>query len=270
MRSDLVETQAVPKVAYEEVLLAEAGIYVEDVTVVRGGHTALTDITFSVGAGTLLGVLGPNGAGKSSLFGAIAGTLPVAKGRVTLHGLAALSSALAYVPQRDSINWVFPATVADVVMMGRNWNVGWLRQPGKEDKEMVQFCLERVNLWEHRNDLVTELSGGQRQRVFIARALAQEATVILLDEAFSGVDVGAQEGIIEVLRSLRDEGKIVLLATHDLTNLAERFDSVLCINHHVCAYGSPEEAFTPEVLEELYGSHGIEFTTDHFIHRHHA
>ena len=270
MRNHLAQTDASPRHEHDEVLLAEAGISVENATVVRGGHTALTDITFSVGAGTLLGVLGPNGAGKSSLFGAIAGTLPLAQGKVTLHGLAALPSALAYVPQRDSINWVFPATVADVVMMGRNWNLGWLRQPGKEDKEMVRFCLERVSLWEHRNDLVTELSGGQRQRVFIARALAQEATIILLDEAFSGVDVGAQEGIVEVLRSLRDEGKIILLATHDLTNLAERFDRVLCINHHVCAYGPPEEAFTPEVLQELYGSHGIEFTTDHFVHRHYA
>lgn len=270
MRSNLAESQALPQIAPAEMPLAEAGISVEDVTVVRGGHTALTDVTFSVGSGTLLGVLGPNGAGKSSLFGAIAGTLPVAKGEVTLHGLAALRSALAYVPQRDSINWAFPATVADVVMMGRSWNVGWLRRPGREDKEMVQFCLERVNLWEHRNNLITELSGGQRQRVFIARALAQEATVILLDEAFSGVDVGAQEGIVEVLRSLRDEGRIVLLATHDLTNLAERFDCVLCINCHVCAYGRPDAAFTPEVLEELYGSHGIEFSADHFAHRHHA
>ena len=269
MRNNSVqEMAAVPGVVDDR--LAEAGISVSDVTVFRGGHKALADITFSVGAGTLMGVLGPNGAGKSSLFGAIAGTLPVAEGRVTLHGLAALRGALAYVPQRDSINWVFPATVVDVVMMGRGWNVGWLRQPGSEDREMVRLCLERVNLWEHRNDLITELSGGQRQRVFIARALAQEASVILLDEAFSGVDVGAQEGIVEVLRSLRDEGKIVLLATHDLTNLAARFDSVLCINHHVCAYGPPDEAFTPEVLEELYGSHGIEFSADHFMHRHHA
>ena len=251
-------------------MATEAGITVEDVSVVRGGHTALTDITFSVDGGTLMGVLGPNGAGKSSLFGAIAGTLPIAKGTVTLHGRASRSSGLAYVPQRDSINWVFPATVIDVVTMGRGWNVGWLRQPARKDREMVRLCLERVNLWEHRNDLVTELSGGQRQRVFIARALAQEASVILLDEAFSGVDVGAQEGIVEVLRSLRDEGKIVLLATHDLTNLAERFDSVLCINHHVCAYGPPEEAFTPEVLEEMYGSHGIEFAPEHFTHHHHA
>ena len=269
MRNHLVQSEAGPASQLDEVI-AEAGISAENVTVVRGGHTALTDITFSVGAGTLMGVLGPNGAGKSSLFGAIAGTLPLARGKVTLHGLAALDSGLAYVPQRDSVNWVFPATVTDVVMMGRGWNVGWLRQPAREDREMVRLCLERVNLWEHRNDLVTELSGGQRQRVFIARALAQEATVILLDEAFSGVDVGAQEGIVEVLRSLRDEGKIVLLATHDLTNLAERFDSVLCINHHICAYGPPEEAFTPEVLQELYGSHGIEFASDHFIHRHHA
>ena len=107
--------------------------------------------------------------------------------------------------------------------------------------------------------MMNELSGGQRQRVFIARALAQEATIVLLDEAFSGVDVGAQEGIVQVLQTLRDEGKIVLLATHDLTNLAERFDQVLCINRHVCAFGPPAQAFTPEVLEELYGSHGIDF-----------
>lgn len=238
-------------------MAAEVGITVEDVTVVRGGYTALTDVTFSVNAGTLMGVLGPNGAGKSSLFGAIAGTLPLTRGKVTLHGIAGKHSGLAYVPQQDSINWMLPVTVMDVVMMGRNWNIGWLRQPGRQDKKMAQICLERVNLWEQRNDLVRELSGGQRQRVFIARALAQEASIVLLDEAFSGVDVGAQEGIVEVLRSLRDEGKIVLLATHDLTNLAQRFDSVLCINCHVCACGPPSEAFTPDVLEELYGAHVI-------------
>ena len=244
-------------------------ITVEEVTVERGGHMALTDVTFDVDTGTLMGVLGPNGAGKSTLFDAIAGVLPIARGAVKLHGAAAETGALAYVPQRDSINWSFPATVRDVVAMGRSGNIGWFRQPGKRDREMVRVCLERVDLWEHRSDMVTELSGGQRQRVFIARALAQEASVILLDEAFSGVDVGAQEGIVEVLQSLRDEGKTVLLATHDLTNLAERFDQILCINHHVCAHGPPDEAFTPEVLEELYGSHGIEFAPEHFLHRHH-
>ena len=241
----------------------EPGITVKDLTVVRGGHTALTDVTFDVGPGTLMGVLGPNGAGKSTLFDAIAGVLPITQGTVDLHGAEARKGALAYVPQRDSINWVFPATVQDVVTMGR-CNVGLFRHPGKRDREMVRVCLERVGLWEQRSNLMTELSGGQRQRVFIARALAQDARVILLDEAFSGVDVGAQEGIVEVLQSLRDEGRIVLLATHDLTNLAQRFDQVLCINHHVCAYGPPEEAFTPDVLEELYGSHGIEFDPNHY------
>ena len=242
----------------------EPGISVEGLSVERGGHKALIDISFDIGPGVLVGVLGPNGAGKSTLFDAIAGILPATQGTVTRRGAAAQEGALAYVPQRDSINWVFPATVHDVVMMGRENHIGMLRRPAKRDRESVRVCLERVDMWEQRASLVTELSGGQRQRVFIARALAQEAIVILLDEAFSGVDVGAQEGIVEVLQSLRDEGRSVLLATHDLTNLAQRFDQVLCINHHVCAYGPPDEAFTPEVLEELYGSHGIEFAPDHF------
>ena len=241
----------------------KAGITVEDLTVVRGGHTALTDVNFEVGPGVLMGVLGPNGAGKSTLFDAIAGVLPVAQGRVDLHGAEARKGALAYVPQRDSINWVFPATVQDVVTMGC-CNVGVFRRPGKRERELVQVCLCRVGLWERRSSLMTELSGGQRQRVFIARALAQEASIILLDEAFSGVDVGAQEGIIEVLQSLSDENRIVLLATHDLTNLAQRFNQILCINHHVCACGPPEEAFTHDVLEELYGSHGIELDQNHY------
>ncbi len=244
--------------------VSNPGITMEDVTVLRGGHTALTEVSFSVGSGTLMGVLGPNGAGKSTLFEAIVGLLPLSKGTVKLHGSATEKGGVAYVPQRDKINWQFPATVQDVVTMGRGWNVGWFRQPGRRDREMVRDCLDRVDLWDRRASLVTQLSGGQRQRVFIARALAQEASVILLDEAFSGVDVGAQEGIIEVLQSLRDEGRVVMLATHDLTNMAQRFDQILCINHHVCAQGSPDEAFTPEVLEELYGSHGIEFAANHF------
>ena len=243
---------------------SDLSISVEDLTVVRGGHIALTDVTFSVTEGTLMGVLGPNGAGKSTLFGAIAGTLPIAQGTIRLHGAASKKGALAYVPQRDRINWSFPATVQDVVTMGRYWNIGWLRQPGRRDKEMVRSCLERVGMWEERSSLVTRLSGGQRQRVFIARALAQEASVILLDEAFSGVDVGAQEGIVEVLQSLRSEGRVVLLATHDLTNLSGRFDQCLCLNHHVCACGPPADVFTAEVMEELYGSHGLELAPDHY------
>ena len=250
-------------------MASETGITVEDVTVERDGYRALFDVTFDVGQGSLVGVVGPNGAGKSTLFDAVAGILPIAQGTVDLHGAEARNGALAYVPQRDNINWRFPATVLDVVMMGRHCHVGLLRNPGRRDRDMAQSSLERVGLWDRRSSMMNELSGGQRQRVFIARAVAQEATIVLLDEAFSGVDVGAQEGIVQVLQTLRDEGKIVLLATHDLTNLAEGFDQVLCINRHVCAFGPPAQAFTPEVLEELYGSHGIDFTRTHGDHGEH-
>ena len=234
----------------------------QDVTVEFDGHMALNNVTFDVDAGTLMGVVGPNGAGKSTLFNAIAGLLPVRRGKVTLHRVDQGSGALAYVPQRESVNWRFPVTVTDVVMMGRCCRLGWFRRPGKRDRELVNACLGRVGLWDHRSALMTELSGGQRQRVFVARALAQEASVLLLDEAFSGVDTGAQEGLVEVLHTLRDEGRIIMLATHDLTNLGGRFDQVLCLNRNVCACGPPDQVFTSEVMEQLYGAHGLRLTMD--------
>ncbi len=239
-----------------------ASMSLHGVTVEFDGYMALNDVTFDVGAGTLMGVVGPNGAGKSTLFNAIAGLLPVRQGRVTFNRLDQGSGALAYMPQRERVNWRFPVTVMDVVMMGRCCRLGWFRRPGKRDRELVNACLGRVGMWDHRSALMTELSGGQRQRVFVARALAQEASVLLLDEAFSGVDVGAQEALVEVLQTLRDEGRIVLLATHDLTNLAGRFDQVLCLNRHVCACGPPGQVFTSEVMEELYGAHGVRLTVD--------
>ena len=186
-----------------------ASVSLQGVTIELGGHMALSDITFGVEAGTLMGVVGPNGAGKSTLFNAIAGLLPVRQGKVTLHRADPESGELAYVPQRESVNWRFPVTVMDVVMMGRCCRLGWFRRPGKKDREIVNVCLGRVGLWDLRSALMTELSGGQRQRVFVARALAQEASVLLLDEAFSGVDAGAQEELVEVLRTLRNEGRIV-------------------------------------------------------------
>ena len=234
----------------------------EGVSVEVGGHMAVSNVTFDVEAGTLMGVVGPNGAGKSTLFSAIAGLLPVRQGKVILHRAGQASGGLAYVPQRESVNWRLPVTVMDVVMMGRCCRLGWFRRPGKRDREIVKACLGRVGLWDHRSALMTELSGGQKQRVFVSRALAQEASVLLLDEAFSGVDVAAQEALVGVLQTLRDEGRIVLLATHDLTNLAGRFDQVLCLNRHVCACGPPEQVFTSEVMEQMYGAHGVRLTTD--------
>ena len=234
----------------------------QDVTVEFDGQTALSNVTFDVSAGTLMGVVGPNGAGKSTLFHAIAGLLPVRRGKVTLHRVERESGALAYVPQRESVNWRFPVTVTDVVMMGRCCKLGWRRRPGKRDREFVNACLCRVGLWDHRSALMTELSGGQRQRVFVARALTQEASVLLFDEAFSGVDVGAQEDLVEVLQTLKKEGRIVLLATHDLTNLAGRFDQVLCLNRQVCACGPPDQVFTSKVMEQMYGAHGVRLAMD--------
>tara|TARA_B100000809_G_scaffold10885_1_gene10256 strand:- start:92 stop:865 length:774 start_codon:yes stop_codon:yes gene_type:complete len=241
--------------------VAAPALSVEGVSVEWGGFRVLNDVSFSTTAGTLIGVVGPNGAGKTTLFNVISGVTPNYTGRVLLHGADADRSkgALAYVPQRERVNWRFPLNVSEVVMLGRSQRIGLFRRPGKRDRDAVESSLRRVGLWEQRSALVAELSGGQRQRVFVARALAQEAEIILLDEAFSGVDVGSQEGLVSVLRELRDDGKVVLIATHDLTNLAQRFDEVLCLNHHVCAFGPPEIAFTEDVLEELYGSHGVEF-----------
>jgi ABC-type Mn2+/Zn2+ transport system ATPase subunit len=241
---------------------------VEHVTVQYGEFKALDDVTFEAGPGTLLGVVGPNGAGKSTLFAVITGATSAQHGRVVAEGTSPndRGGTLAYVPQRERVNWRFPLRAVDVVMLGRASRIGWLRRPGREDRDLVKLCMNRVAMWEHRDDLMTELSGGQRQRVFVARALAQQADILLFDEAFSGVDVASQEGLVDVLRSLRDEGRIILMATHDLTNLAERFDQVLCLNHHVCAFGPPEEAFTPAVLEELYGAHGVEFAEHHSHH----
>ncbi|MDA1229018.1 MAG: metal ABC transporter ATP-binding protein, partial [Chloroflexi bacterium] len=194
-------------------------------------------------------------------FNAVAGILPLQTGRVLIYGVPPDKSKgrIAYVPQREEVNWRFPLTAVDVVLLGRSRKVGWLRRAGKKDTAIVESSLKRVGMWDERSSLINELSGGQRQRVFVARALAQEADILLLDEAFSGVDVASQEGLVTVLRGLRDDGKTILMATHDLTNMAERFDEVLAINHHVCAFGSPETAFTPEVLEELYGAHGVVF-----------
>ena len=239
-----------------------ASMSLQDVTVELDGHMALSNVTFDVHAGTLMGVVGPNGAGKSTLFNAIAGLLPVRRGKVTLHRVDRRSGALAYVPQQESVNWRFPVTVMDVAMMGRCCKLGWCRRPGKKDRDLVDACLYRVGLWDHRSALMTELSGGQKQRVFVARALTQEASVLLLDEAFSGVDVGAQEGLIEVLQTMKNEGRIVLLATHDLTNLASRFDQILCLNRQVCACGPPDQVFTSEVMEKLYGAHGVRLARD--------
>ena len=230
----------------------------EDLTVDLGGVRVLDQVSFTAGPGCLMGVVGPNGAGKSTLFNAILNLLPVTAGRVLIHGksVAETLGMVAYVPQQEKVNWRLPMSVWDVVMLGRTRKIGWFRRPGRADRDSVEDALGQVGMWERRSSLVGELSGGQRQRVFVARALAQGADIMLLDEAFSGVDIASQEALVSVLLTLRDQGKTVLLSSHDINHLAHYCDECLCLNCQVCACGRPEEVLTPDVLEELYGPYG--------------
>ncbi len=232
-------------------------IEVNDVSVKYGDVPVLENVSFSIEHGVMVALVGPNGAGKSTLFKAILGLIPISSGEIYIHGLpfARIRGELAYIPQSEQVNWLFPLTATDVVMLGRQRKIGWFKKPSQTDREFVYASLERVGLVDRENSLITELSGGQRQRLFVARALAQEAHTLLLDEAFSGVDIASQEGLMDMLNSLTEEGKTILLSTHDLTNMSGRFDLCCCLNKHVCAFGKPSEAFTPEVLEELYGTH---------------
>ena len=230
---------------------------------------ALDDVSFAIPQGVLTGVVGPNGGGKSTLFNALVGLQPVAHGTILINGSPPGNSngEVSYVPQTDRINWRFPLSVRDVVSLGQSGKGTLLHNLGFKTDSIIEESLRKVDMWDTKDDLVSTLSGGQRQRTFIARALTQEADILILDEAFSGVDISSQEGVLSVLRSLRDEGKTILMATHDLNTLSDRFDEVLCINRHICAHGRPETVFTKDVLTELYGSHGGMFA-GHQIGRH--
>ena len=234
------------------------GIAAEDVTVTyRNGHTALRHASFSVPKGTITALVGVNGAGKSTLFKAIMGFVPVAAGKVTILGLsvreALKKNLVAYVPQAEEVDWTFPVLVEDVVMMGRYGHMNWLRIPTKRDHEMVDEALSRVNMTAYRKRQIGELSGGQRKRVFLARALAQEGQVILLDEPFTGVDVTTEEQIIELLGKLRDEGRVMLVSTHNLGSVPDFCDRTVFVKGTVIASGPTKETFTEANLERAFG-----------------
>ncbi|GMB81865.1 manganese/iron ABC transporter ATP-binding protein [Shinella zoogloeoides] len=234
------------------------GIVAEDVTVTyRNGLTALRHASFSVPKGTITALVGVNGAGKSTLFKAIMGFVPVAAGKVTILGLsvreALKRNLVAYVPQAEEVDWTFPVLVEDVVMMGRYGHMNWLRIPTKRDHEMVEEALARVNMTGYRKRQIGELSGGQRKRVFLARALAQEGQVILLDEPFTGVDVTTEEQIIELLGKLRDEGRVMLVSTHNLGSVPDFCDRTVFVKGTVIASGPTAETFTEANLERAFG-----------------
>jgi ABC-type Mn2+/Zn2+ transport system ATPase subunit len=224
-----------------------AVLTVRDLCVRYNGVVGIDSLSFEVFAGERIAVIGPNGAGKSSLMKAIMGLV------IPNGGAIELRRPLGYVPQQETINWDFPVTLRDAVMMGRTRLVGWLRWPGRDQWQTVDEALARVDLLALADRPVGSLSGGQRRRMFIARALAQEAEILILDEPFSGVDVHAQGEIMEVLDKLQQEGITILLSTHDLGLAFRRFDRVLALRQRLIAYGTAEEIYVPEVLEQLYG-----------------
>jgi manganese/iron transport system ATP-binding protein len=218
---------------------------------------AIQGITFAIPPGQMVGVIGPNGAGKTTLFKAILGLIPRQQGEILLHESPTLPqrSMMGYLPQLEDINRGFPVSVEDVVMMGRYPRVGWCRRPGPEDAAAVRQALTRVDLLAHSRTQIGRLSGGQQQRAFLARVLAQDPHLLLLDEPVSGVDATTQHAIFGLLEDLRSQGKTVMVATHDLNCVIERFDQVLCLNRRVIAYGPPKEVFHEDILDRTYGNH---------------
>ena len=234
------------------------GLDVDRITVTyRNGHTALSNASFSIPRGTITALVGVNGSGKSTLFKAIMGFVPLARGTVSILGgdasTALRRNLVAYVPQAEDVDWHFPVLVEDVVMMGRFGHMNWLRIPAARDREMVDAALCRVDMGAYRKRQIGELSGGQKKRVFLARALAQEGRVILLDEPFTGVDVKTEEQIIALLRELREEGRVMLVSTHNLGSVPEFCDRAVLINRTVLAYGFTEDVFTRSNLEQAFG-----------------
>jgi len=231
---------------------------VEDVSVAYpNGTVALRDTSFSLGAGTIAGLVGVNGSGKSTLFKAIMGFVTPARGSVTIAGLpvrdALRRNLVSYVPQAEEVDWNFPVLVEDVVLMGRYGHMGFFRRARPQDRQKVDEALQRVGMADFRKRQIGELSGGQKKRVFLARALAQEGKIILLDEPFTGVDVKTEEAIIELMRELRDAGHLMLVSTHNLGSVPDFCDQVVLVNRTVLAAGPTAEVFTQANLELAFG-----------------
>jgi ABC-type Mn2+/Zn2+ transport system ATPase subunit len=236
-----------------------ARLELEGVTLAYNGQAVLSEVSFEVPHGAQLAVVGPNGAGKSTLFKALVGLLPVRAGQIRIHGqsLATHRDCVAYIPQREEVDWRFPVTVADVVMMGRFNQQGWLRRPGATDQRLVQRSLEQMGIAHLAKQPIGELSGGQQQRVFLARALAQEPHILLMDEPFTGVDAATQEVTLNLLDELHAQQVTTMVSTHDLNLAARRFERVLLLNRRVIAYGTPEQVFTPEHIGQAFGGQAL-------------
>jgi ABC-type Mn2+/Zn2+ transport system ATPase subunit len=245
--------------------MKEIGIDIENVTVAYHGKVALHSASLQLKAGTICGLVGMNGAGKSTLFKAIMGFVKPNTGRILINGLpirqVQKSNLVAYVPQSEEVDWNFPVNVYDAVMMGRYGYMNLLRIPRSIDKQAVRESLERVEMWPMRDRQIGELSGGQKKRTFFARALAQQGTVLLLDEPFAGVDIKTEKMMIDLLMELRQAGHTILVSTHDLESITTFCDQVVLINRSILAYGNTLEVFTEENLSRTFGGSVGDFSS---------
>lgn len=237
---------------------APLDLTVDNVTVTyNNGNVAVRDARFRLQGGTICALVGVNGSGKSTLFKTIMGFLKPTQGSVRIAGQSIRQAQkrnwVSYVPQSEEVDWTFPVSVWDVVMMGRYGYMNFLRLPRAEDRRRVEESLRRVQMWDYRDRQIGELSGGQKKRVFLARALAQQGRVILLDEPFTGVDVKTEAAIVNLLRELRDAGHLMLVSTHNLGSVPEFCDHVVLINRTVLAAGPTQETFTEENLARAFG-----------------
>ena len=234
---------------------AVPALEVHDLTVSYHRKPVLWNVDLAVPPGKLVGIIGPNGAGKSTLIKAVMGLLPLSSGWVQVFGrpVERQRDKVAYVPQRESVDWTFPVTAMDVVLMGRYGALPWWRRVGRRDREQARACLNKVGMLPYADRQISNLSGGQQQRVFLARALAQESEVYLMDEPFAGVDAATESAIMKLLQELREAGKTVLVVHHDLQTAREYFDMLILLNMRLVAFGPTEQTFTPELLQKTYG-----------------
>ncbi len=232
-----------------------APLSIHDMTVAYHRRPVLWDVDYDAPEGKLIAIVGPNGAGKSTLLKAVLDLIPRASGQVMIYGKPYRQQRhlVAYVPQRESVDWDFPVSALDVVVMGRYGRIGWLRPVTRRHKQAGLAALERVGMTEYAGRQISQLSGGQQQRVFLARALAQEASIYLMDEPFASVDAATERAIVSVLRELRSAGRTALVVHHDLQTVPEYFDHVLLLNTRVVAYGPVDETFTTDNLRKTFG-----------------
>ncbi|MFC7440868.1 metal ABC transporter ATP-binding protein [Laceyella putida] len=230
-------------------------VSVERLSVAYHKKPVLREVTYESPEGELIGIIGPNGAGKSTFIKAILGLLPLTSGSVKIYGqpYRAKQQLIGYVPQRESVDWDFPTDVLDVVLMGRYGKLGWFKRPGKPDREIAMSCLEKVGMTNFSKRQISQLSGGQQQRVFLARALAQDATIYFMDEPFAGVDAATEKAIIQVLQELKAQQKTVFVVHHDLQTVTDYFDSIMLLNMRLIAAGPTKQTFTVENLQKTYG-----------------